>query len=169
MRAGCQAEPSKGLSTSRAVEQQSPEMHSAEGWVCHATRGTPCGKSPRGREMPSLRVYPVSWGKLAFGTVPVASHSHIFWIPIQPPVLFYPQIQLDTRVCKGSIYGFVLGSCQLATDSDARTIIISLADLLWQKGCIVSGGSAGCGSLSSRLYQYKLLSYPQDDLTNPLH
>ena len=28
--------------------------------------------------------------------------------------------------------------------------------------------SAGCGSLSSRSYQYKLLSYPQDDVTNPL-
>lgn len=169
MWAGCQAEPSKGLTTSCAGKQQSPEALSAEGWACHAICRTSCGKGPRGREMPSPRGYPVSPGKPAFKMVPAASQGHIFWITIQPLVLFHSQIQFGTRVCKASIYEFVLGLCQLATDSDARTIIISLADRLWQKGCIVSVGSAGCGSLSSRPYQYKLLSYPQDDVTNPLH
>lgn len=65
--------------------------------------------------------------------------------------------------------------CQLAEDSVAGTIIISLADVLWwdvasrDVGQIVSVGSAGCGSLSSCPYQHKLLSYPQDNMTNPLH
>lgn len=65
--------------------------------------------------------------------------------------------------------------CQLAVASVAGTIIISLTDVLWRDvasgdvGQIVSVGSTGCGSLSSRPYQPKLLSYPQDNMTNPVH
>lgn len=150
--AGCQAEPSEGLTTSRSAEEQSPEALAAEGWGLPRPTWDAPWKGPQGQGdafLPFLLWLPC---EPAFKTDPTASHGHIFWITIQLSVLFHPQIQFDTRVCKGSIYRFDLGLCQLATDSDARTIIIALADLLWQKGCIVSVGSAGCGSLSSHPY-----------------
>lgn len=61
---------------------------------------------------------------------PVTATS--FWIPVQAPALFHPQKQFDANVCKWSIYGFVLGMSQLARDSDAGTIIVSLTDILWR-------------------------------------
>lgn len=132
--AGCRAEPSKGLATSSAAEQQALEAFPAKGWALPflplwcPTCDAPWGLLRKLHCAIALWAQGIQSPRQLLGAATSTSTES----QSRPILLFQPQARFDARGCKGSSYGFVLGLCQLSTDPHARTIIISFTDLLWQ-------------------------------------
>lgn len=132
-----QAEAPKGLATSSAAEWQSQRHFQPQAKLCLAT-----WEEPQGPESPKQLLGQPRSQLSDLSLTPSLSSTHRFDL-------------IQGVVKEASIYGFVLGLCQLAAEPHVRAIIISLADLLWQKRRVVPVRSEGHCSLSSHPYRYK--------------